>query len=103
MAPSVNTESPAPTFESAKSAAIHPFAPLSASEIKLAGELVRGKWPEKTDIQFKVITLEEPAKADVIPILDAEAKGKTFLPLDRNAFVNYYLRNTVGSHNPFIV
>jgi len=96
MTPSVATESPAPTFLSSKAASIHPFAPLSASEIKLASALIRGEWPGKTELQFKVITLEEPAKANVIPVLEAEAKGETFSPPERRAFVNYYLRNTVS-------
>jgi len=98
MAPSlVDFESPSPAAAVSKTATVHPFAPLSAAEIKHASDLVRAEWPDKTDVQFKVITLEEPAKADVIPVLEAEATGHTFSQLDRRAFVNYYLRNTVSA------
>lgn len=96
MAPSIETESSASDVTTSKAPSVHPFAPLSAPEIKLAAELIHGEWPEKTDFQFKVITLEEPSKADVIPVLEAEARGETWAQLDRRAFVNYYLRNTVS-------
>lgn len=96
MAPSIDIQPPVSTFKSSKASSVHPFAPLSSSEIKRAAELIRGEWPSATEFQFKVIMLEEPPKADVIPVLEVEARGETFAPLDRMAFINYYIRNTVS-------
>lgn len=93
----ISTEgSTSSTFPS-KSASIHPFAPLSADEIKQAARLIRIKWPEDTNLHFKAITLQEPLKAEVIPVLEAESKGETWKPIDRRAFVLYYLRGTVST------
>ena len=74
----------------------HPLAPLSADEIKNAATLIRGIWPTKTDLLFKVITLKEPLKAEAIRFLDAEAKGQTATFPARKASVAYYIRRTVS-------
>lgn len=74
---------------------IHPLGPLSAEEISRSANLIRGAWPEGTKFQFKVITLSEPAKVQLIPYLDAEKKGQATSPIDRRSFVGYYIRNTV--------
>ncbi|KAK7513134.1 copper amine oxidase [Phyllosticta citriasiana] len=83
----------------AKQRQLHPLAPLTAEEIKAAAAVIKSVWPAGTDLQFKNITLEEPAKADVVPYLDAEHAG-TPLPsgIRRKAFVNYYIRNTNKFH-----
>jgi len=75
----------------------HPIGPLSGHEIERSSALIRKAWPGDTRFQFKVITLLEPAKAELIPYLDAERKGQKHRDIDRRAFVVYYLRNTVGA------
>ena len=73
----------------------HPLCPITASEIKSAADLIKGRWPSKTDIHFKTITLEEPAKAELVPYLESEHRGSRLPHIDRKAFVSYYIRNTV--------
>ena len=73
----------------------HPIGPLSSQEIEGASALIRRAWPDGTYFQFKVITLLEPAKAELVPYLDAERKGQQHHSIDRRAFVVYYLKNTV--------
>jgi len=74
----------------------HPLAALSAAEISATALLVKGVWPAQTDIHFKVITLQEPPKAEVVPYLEAEHSGGQRPTIARKAFVNYYIKNTVG-------
>ena len=80
----------------AKHVAIHPLSPLTASEIVQAADFIRHLYPSATRLQFKAVTLEEPAKARLVPYLDAEHAGKRLPALDRKAFVSYYIRNTVS-------
>lgn len=80
---------------SSKRTAAHPFAPLSRDEISTASSLIQSQWPEKADLQFKAVTLEEPAKAEAVPFLEAERNGQRLPAIDRKAFVNYYIRKTV--------
>lgn len=75
---------------------LHPLAPLTGDEIKAAAAIIKSVWPAGTDLQFKNITLEEPAKAEVIPYLDAEHAGASLPSFQRKAFINYYIRNTVS-------
>lgn len=74
----------------------HPLGPLTAKEISQSSALIKGQWPEGTLFQFKVVTLLEPAKAELIPYLSAEKSGQTPTDIDRRAFVVYYLKNTVS-------
>jgi len=83
-------------IRSSKQSQTHPFAPLSRDEIRSASGLVQSQWPENTDLQFKAITLEEPAKSEAIPYIEAENAGKTSPSIDRRAFVSYYIRKTVS-------
>jgi primary-amine oxidase len=90
-----------PTVLPTRTPTPHPLAPLSAAEIAAAADLVRSIWPAQTNLHFKVITLEEPPKAQVIPYLEAERSGKPIPDIPRKAFINYYLRNTVSAlHMP---
>jgi len=84
-----------PSAHSAKHIAAHPLAPLAASEITGAAAIIKANWPAHTDLHFKVITLQEPPKAEVLPYLEAEHSNKPRPSLNRRAFVNYYIRNTV--------
>ncbi|KAI6323560.1 hypothetical protein MCOR34_001812 [Pyricularia oryzae] len=81
---------------------IHPLGPLSAEEISRSANLIRGAWPEGTKFQFKVITLSEPAKVQLIPYLDAEKKGQATSPIDRRSLVGYYIRNTHKLHEAIV-
>lgn len=73
----------------------HPLAPLSASEITASASIIRASWPAHTDLHFKVITLQEPPKAEVLRYLEAEHAGESRPDVTRKAFLNYYIRNTV--------
>jgi primary-amine oxidase len=72
----------------------HPLGPLTGAEIIQASNLVKNCWG-KTALQFKVITLQEPVKTELIPYLAAERAGEPTPHIDRRAFVVYYLRGTV--------
>ncbi len=85
--------------QATKAVASHPLAPLSASEIANAASIVKASWPAHTDLHFKVITLQEPPKAEVLPYLEAEHAGNPLPRVSRKAFVNYYIRNTVWEKN----
>lgn len=85
-----------------KQTASHPLAPLAASEITTAATLVKRRWPAHTDLHFKVITLEEPPKAEVITYLEAEHCGRPLPRISRKAFVNYYIRNTNKFHEAVV-
>ena len=74
----------------------HPLGPLTASEISESASLIKGLWPSNTNIQFKSITLQEPAKADLVPFLEAEHTGRQTPAVERRSFVVYYIRNTVS-------
>lgn len=74
----------------------HPLGPLTADEIKESARLIRGVWPEGTNLQFKSITLQEPKKSDLVPFLAAEHSGQPTPTVERRSFVVYYIRNTVS-------
>ena len=78
----------------------HPLAPINADEIKNAVSLIKSQWPAGTDLQFKAITLNEPAKAQTIPYLEAESRGDDLPHVDRRVFITYYLRQTVSFSSP---
>lgn len=80
----------------------HPLGPLTASEITETAKLIKSVWPENTNCQFKTITLQEPDKAELAPFLIAEHAGTPTSPIDRRAFVVYYIRNTVSSLASFV-
>ena len=88
----------APMAEAVKQIASHPLCPITAAEIKGAADLIRRLYPSKTNFQFKVITLQEPEKAQLVPYLEAEHQGEKLPNIDRRAFVCYYLRNTVSQY-----
>ena len=74
----------------------HPLGPLTGQEIVQGADLIRAAWPEGVEFQFKVITLAEPAKAELAPYLVADRAGKPTPAIDRRAFVVYYFRHTVS-------
>ena len=76
----------------------HPLAPLTADEINTAAALVRRLWPSGTQLHYKIVTLQEPRKVEVLPFLQAEHGRRTLPIIQRKAFVNYYIRNTVCIH-----
>ena len=84
-----------PSPRSEKSVTSHPLSPLSASELKDAAAIIKASWPAHTDLHFKVVTLQEPPKVEVLKYLEAEHSGKSVPSISRKAFVNYYIRNTV--------
>lgn len=81
---------------STKSGLSHPLGPLSGAEISQSSALIKSQWPEGTKFQFKIVTLLEPPKTELVPYLAAEKAGQTPKPIDRKSQVVYYLRNTVS-------
>ncbi|KAK4244206.1 copper amine oxidase [Corynascus novoguineensis] len=53
----------------------HPFDPLTANEIRLAASVLK-RHVAATDIVFRVITLWEPPKAEMVPFLEMEHGGR---------------------------
>ncbi|KAF2268535.1 hypothetical protein CC78DRAFT_529976 [Lojkania enalia] len=94
----VATPTPRPT----KGVAAHPLAPLSASELTTAASVIKASWPAHTDLHFKVVTLEEPPKTEVLAYLDAEHNKQPLPTISRKAFVNYYIRNTNKFHEALV-
>lgn len=92
---STETVATSASLRLAKSIPSHPLAPLEAAEITSAAAIIKASWPAHTDLHFKVVTLEEPPKAEVVKYLDAEHSGKPLPSISRKAFLNYYIRNTV--------
>jgi primary-amine oxidase len=83
------------TPRTAKTVPSHPLAPLSAAEIQSAAAIIKASWPAHTDLHFKVVTLQEPPKAEVLKYLEAEHSNQSLPTLSRKAFINYYIRSTV--------
>ena len=73
----------------------HPLAPINADEIQNTVGLIRSQWPAETDLHFKQITLQEPAKAEMVHYLEADFHGYDLPQIDRRVVVTYYLRLTV--------
>ncbi|KAK3937146.1 copper amine oxidase 1 [Diplogelasinospora grovesii] len=80
----------------------HPLGPLSRGEIAQSSGLIRAYWPAGTECHFKVITLLEPAKAQLIPYLAAERAGQSPVDIDRRAFVVYYFKGTHNLHEAVV-
>ena len=100
MAPSAVSSTPMANSKtqmipSVKRSTVHPLSPLNANEIINASHLLQQSWFRGTDLHFKSVTLQEPPKALVVPVLEAENKGQGWTPLDRKAFISYYIRRTV--------
>jgi primary-amine oxidase len=82
--------------EKSKDAGVHPLSSLSAQEIALTAVIVKRLWPPSADLHFKIITLQEPRKDELLPYLEAgHGSGKVPL-IERKVWVNYYVRNTVS-------
>ncbi|GKZ78649.1 hypothetical protein AnigIFM56816_002420 [Aspergillus niger] len=56
----------------------HPFDPLTPREIAKAAAIVRHAFPGQTP-NFRVITLKEPPKADMVPFLEQVHNGESAL------------------------
>ncbi|KAK2011733.1 copper amine oxidase [Colletotrichum eremochloae] len=80
----------------------HPLCPLSGAEIQAAAQLIQTSWPQSVSLQFKVVTLNEPAKAELAPYLDARDKGQSPAQPDRRAFLAYYIRGTNLFHEAVV-
>jgi primary-amine oxidase len=83
------------TPRTANSVPSHPLAPLSTAELRNAANIIKASWPARTDVHFKVVTLQEPPKVEVLKYLEAEHGNKPLPAISRKAFINYYIRNTV--------
>lgn len=86
----------------AKQTSTHPLAPINSDEIQNSVALIKSRWPQGQDLHFKAIMLEEPAKAEMIPFLEAEFSGDSLPQIDRRVFVTYYLRKTNKFHEAVV-
>ncbi|KAJ4354250.1 uncharacterized protein N0V89_005984 [Didymosphaeria variabile] len=79
-------------------AATHPFDPLSPSEISKAAAIVRARFA-KQDVNFRVITLKEPPKNEMIAFLDQEHRQvpTQWVPI-RCARVEVTLKTAAGEN-----
>lgn len=73
----------------------HPFDPLTADEITKAANIVRGAFQEQT-LNFRVVTLKEPPKNDMIKYLDHEHRKVTADRPTRCARVEIIASNVLG-------
>lgn len=92
---STESVSSGPAAIRTRQSSYHPLSPLTALEITTCAELIRGLYPANTTLQFKAITLEEPEKHQLLPLLTAEHHGLNTPPIERKAFACYYIKNTV--------
>lgn len=60
-------------------AQLHPFDPLTPSEIQLAVKILDGTFPG-VKLRYKRIDVQEPLKKDVIPYIEAERLGQRLPP-----------------------
>ena len=74
----------------------HPLGPLGIAELSSSAALIQEQWPRATELQFKIITLQEPEKAAVLEYIEKRRAGQNTPIIERRSFVNYYLRNTVS-------
>lgn len=96
------TSQPALSGNGEKKATSHPLGPLTAAEITHSSDLIRAQWPEGTKFQFKIVTLLEPLKDELVPYLDAEKAGQSPKPIERKSQIVYYLRNTDKLHEAVV-
>ncbi|KAI1043603.1 hypothetical protein LB505_011810 [Fusarium chuoi] len=84
------------------SSAPHPLCPLTGDEIQASARLIESVWPQSVSLSFKVITLSEPPKEKLAPYLEAFDSGTSPSPLERLAFVAYYIRGTDIFHEAIV-
>ncbi|KAK3984250.1 putative copper amine oxidase [Cladorrhinum sp. PSN332] len=80
----------------------HPLGPLSPGEITESSDLVKAVWPENVELYFKVVTLREPTKKELVPYLIKERAGAATPVIDRRAFVVYSLKGTHNLHEAVV-
>lgn len=69
---------------------LHPFSQLTPAEITQSAEIIRNLYPG-TELIFKIITLEEPDKAQALKYLEAEHAVEASRPfVERRSFAAYY-------------
>jgi primary-amine oxidase len=54
---------------------LHPFDPITPSEITLATKILQAAFPG-VSLRYKKIDIFEPIKAEVVPYIEAERLGK---------------------------
>jgi primary-amine oxidase len=67
---------------------LHPLDPLTGEEITAAAKLLRQAFGQRR-IRFQQIEYSEPAKAELIPYLDAERRGETLPPAPARRIKSY--------------
>lgn len=81
---------------------MHPLDPLTPDEISRGASIVRPNFGRQDNLNFRVITLQEPPKALLAPFLDNERCGKpSGQPPTRNARVEIVLSDDDHNHALF--
>ncbi|KAL2268294.1 hypothetical protein VTJ83DRAFT_3140 [Remersonia thermophila] len=81
----------------------HPLGPIAAHEIIQSAALIRSCWPDGEECRFKMLTLLEPQKAELLPYLTAERAGQVpEYNIDRRVFVVYSIRGTHNVHEAVV-
>ncbi|GAM82038.1 hypothetical protein ANO11243_000170 [Dothideomycetidae sp. 11243] len=101
MAPGLDSTKDLPAHPS-KQGTPHIFAPLSGNEIKHAASLLASQWPASTDLYYRCITLEEPAKSEAVKYLEAEHSQAAKPSIDRRALVVYNIAKTDKLHEAIV-
>ncbi|KAJ5620289.1 hypothetical protein N7510_004273 [Penicillium lagena] len=75
----------------------HPFDPLRPEEIHLAADLIRASFRD-IPLRFKTIEVQEPVKNDVIPLIEAERRGRALnAPRPARLVFSYFHRLDTGA------
>lgn len=77
-------------------ASLHPFDPITPDEIQLAVRLLESTFPG-VKLRYKRIDLQEPAKHELIPYLEAERRGSPRPPKPARLLMAMFHRLDNGS------
>lgn len=77
-------------------AQLHPFDPLTPSEIQLAVRILEAAFPS-VPLRYKRIDVQEPLKKDVIPYIEAERLGHNLPPRPARVLQTLFHRLDTGA------
>ncbi|KIW64823.1 hypothetical protein PV04_09730 [Phialophora macrospora] len=83
-------------------APIPALAPLSAAEISTCAAIVQGAFARGTKLHFKFLMLQEPPKELILEYLNAVKEERPCRPIERRAFVAYYIKDTPLFHEAIV-
>jgi primary-amine oxidase len=69
--------------------------PLTSVEIQTVSKIMNQHVGGKKPLHFKVITLEEPHRSEVLAFMTAHEQGLPTLHIERIGYACFYIRGTV--------